>query len=243
MPYRCMKSFFSSLFLKRFFSKISLVLSPIIYCGFLFLSALGGVEDLSAAVPSPQVKPYQRPLIILDPGHGGDDHGAKVYFLKEKHLTLRTAILLKKKLESLGYRVMLTRSRDVFITLSRRAVLANRSQAKIFVSLHYNSCPSKEVKGVEVFYYGSAKPERLKDSQLLASHVLENLVAEVEAPSRGVKKGNFHVIRETTMPAILVEAAFLTNKEERSLLRTPLYLEKIATGIATGIDRYMQVSK
>ncbi|MGD0664150.1 MAG: N-acetylmuramoyl-L-alanine amidase [Rhabdochlamydiaceae bacterium] len=184
---------------------------------------------------------HAKPLVILDPGHGGTDEGAKIHYFMEKRLTLMTTLLVRKYLEEMGYRVLMTRSKDVFIPLHRRVSIANKTKAVLFASIHYNSSPSTEAHGIEIFYYGGSDAKRMNSSRKLAGSVLGELVSQTSAHSRGVKSGNFHVIRETSMPAILVEGGFMTNNEERTNLRDKRYLEKIAKGIALGIDKYLKV--
>jgi N-acetylmuramoyl-L-alanine amidase len=208
------------------------------------------IFPLSASTPSYAHKPirtykislpqHAKPLIILDPGHGGSDEGAKVHYFMEKRVTLMTTLLLRKYLDEMGYRVIMTRSKDVFIPLHRRVSIANKTKAVLFVSVHYNSSPSTEAHGIEVFYNGSGDQKRVQQSKKLAASVLGELKTQTQAVSRGVKNGNFHVIRETTMPAILVEGGFMTNPDERTQLRDKRYLEKIAKGIALGIDKYLK---
>jgi N-acetylmuramoyl-L-alanine amidase len=183
---------------------------------------------------------HAKPLIILDPGHGGDDEGAKVRYFMEKRLALMTALLVRKSLEEMGYRVMMTRSKDVFIPLHRRVSIANKTKAVLFASIHYNSSSSAEAHGIEVFYHGGSDAKRMQQSRKLAGSVLTELLSQTEAHSRGVKSGNFHVIRETSMPAILIEGGFMTNNDERTHLRDKRYLEKVAKGIAQGIDKYLR---
>ena len=187
------------------------------------------------------VPQHAKPLVILDAGHGGTDEGAKVNYFMEKRLTLMTTLLVRKYLEEIGYRVIMTRSKDVFIPLHRRASIANKTKAVLFVSIHYNSSPSSDAHGIEVFYYGGNDPKRAQQSRKLATSVLSDLVHQTNALSRGVKNGNFYVIRETHMPAILIEAGFMTNTEERANLRDKRYLEKIAKGISLGIDKYLKL--
>lgn len=187
---------------------------------------------------SPIIPKKPRPIIILDPGHGGTDEGAKVRNLLEKKLTLRTCYLTKKHLEELGYKVILTRARDVYISLEGRVNIANRRNPSLFVSIHYNSSISPIAKGIEIFYYNSKQKERTQSSKKLADTLLRQLIQETAAASRGVKTGNFHVIRETEMPAVLIEAGFMTNVEERNLLRTQSYLNQLAKAIAIGIEKY-----
>lgn len=182
-----------------------------------------------------------KPLIVLDAGHGGTDEGAKVSAFMEKKISLTTALLTKKHLEELGYRVILTRSRDIYLTLQRRVAIANKTKGSLFVSLHFNSSPSNEAHGIEIFYYDSKEMWRSRASKRLANCILYRILDQTDAMSRGVKQGNFHVIRETDMPAVLVEGGFMTNHDERNKLRDREYLDRLAIGIAQGIDKYMKM--
>jgi N-acetylmuramoyl-L-alanine amidase len=182
-----------------------------------------------------------RPLVVLDPGHGGYNVGAKGKkpSCEEKKLALLTAQLAKKYLEELGYRVVMTRSRDFFVPLERRVFVANHSHGELFISIHYNSCPSKEVQGIEIYYTDSQENKhRSIESKKLAQKILGRTVLRTGAPSRGVRAANFYVIRETNIPAILIEGGYITNLQERKLLRSREHLEKIARGIAEGIHHY-----
>ncbi|MDN3505060.1 MAG: N-acetylmuramoyl-L-alanine amidase [Rhabdochlamydiaceae bacterium] len=184
--------------------------------------------------------PKSKPLIVIDPGHGDHDGGAQYHNSDEKQLNLITAQYVKKHLNSKGYRVLLTRNRDVFVPLIDRAILANRSKCEAFVSIHYNSAKSIKASGVEVYFYHKAQKERLEDSKHLASKVLDHIVHHTGAKKRGVKFANFCVIRETAMPAILVEGGFMTHPKESKLLKDSEYLDKLAKGIAEGVDKYFQ---
>jgi len=184
-----------------------------------------------------QISP-NAPLIIIDPGHGGFDHGSHSKVCEEKKICLSTSLILKNYLNALGFRVELTRSKDVFIPLKERASMANQAKCALFISVHYNAAKNKNAHGIEVFYYGKEKSSRAKSSKKLAQCVLAKLLAHTGAISRGVKSGNFCVIRETKMPAILVEGGFITNPKEVRLLSDNYYLEKIAKSIAEGIDKY-----
>ncbi|MCH9630253.1 MAG: hypothetical protein S4CHLAM37_02470 [Chlamydiia bacterium] len=187
-----------------------------------------------------KVSPNNDKLIIIDAGHGGYDVGARVSACNEKSLALSTSLMTKKYLTAMGYRVILTRSRDIFIPLQRRTTIANQTKSKLFVSVHFNSAKSKQAKGIEVFYYNSKDKWRSGSSKKLARRVLSKLIARTGATDRGVKDGNFHVIRETKMPAILVEGGFITHEEERHKLTDSSYREKLARGIAEGIDNYFK---
>ncbi|MFT5319361.1 MAG: N-acetylmuramoyl-L-alanine amidase, partial [Chlamydiales bacterium] len=168
---------------------------------------------------------------------------SQMYKYQEKHLTLATAMMVKDHLENLGYRVIMTRRRDVFIPLENRAKIANKPRNTLFVSIHYNAAANRKAEGVEVFFYqpnSSGDQERSKASKKLASAVLKDIIKSTHAPSRGIKSGNFHVIRNTNIPSILVEGGFLTNKNEMIKLKDPKYLNRIAWGVAKGIENYLE---
>lgn len=184
-----------------------------------------------------------KPLIVLDAGHGGKDSGASFGNFLEKRVNIVTALLTKKHLEELGYRVIMTRCKDVFIPLNRRVEIASQVKADIFVSIHFNSSTNRQAEGIEVYYYSSKPLPRNRASQQLANYVLPRLIDQTGANSRGVKIGNFHVIRETIMPAVLIEGGFITNQQERQKMRQRKYLDQIALGIAQGIDHYFKMNK
>lgn len=187
-----------------------------------------------------------RPVVMVDPGHGGRDFGTYSRTkprLHEKNFALTTSRMVEEKLRRLGFRTYMTRNTDVFVPLLKRVEMAEKLGADMFVSVHYNSAPSNSAHGVEVFYYKSGKePERMKFSKDLASNVLGEIVSKTGARSRGVKHGNFAVVREAHSPAILVEGGFLTNPAELQKIRDDDYLEKIADGIARGVFRYWQAN-
>lgn len=183
------------------------------------------------------------PLIVIDAGHGGNDFGtysvvAPKY--KEKLLNLTTASMLKEYLQKMGYRTLMTRFDDHFVSLEDRSEFANGSNAKLFVSIHYNSAPNKEAEGIEVFYYRSDTDKtRSADSKQLAQAVIKQVTKHTDAKSRGVKHGNLAVIRETKMPAILLEGGFLTNANEIQKIKDTSYQKRLAWGIAQGIHEYL----
>ena len=184
-----------------------------------------------------------RPLIVIDPGHGGLDFGAKVRkpYVEEKRLALSTAIYLKSQLTRMGYRVILTRYRDNFISLQQRVNIANRAKAALFISLHFNSCKNSTAKGIEIYYNINDKLKNKTNlSKSFASDVLKTSVKQTFLESRGVKSANFIVIKETKMPAILVEGGFLTNFSDRQKLRQREFLTKLAKGIAIGSDKFIK---
>jgi N-acetylmuramoyl-L-alanine amidase len=180
-------------------------------------------------------------LIVLDPGHGGYDVGARYFSCDEKSLALSVALLTKKHLTEMGYRVILTRSRDVFIPLETRAMIANETKGKLFVSIHCNAAKNSLAKGVEVFYYTCPDKWRSGSSKKLASRILSKVIERTGADDRGVKEGNFFVLRETKMPSIIIETGFMTHPDELHLLKDIVYRDKLAKGISEGIDTYFKL--
>jgi N-acetylmuramoyl-L-alanine amidase len=203
-------------------------------------------QQVEPVIPKYIAKPKQmrEEVVIIDPGHGGQDmgtHSEKGVKYQEKSLTLATSLMLRDYLEKMGYRTYLTRTDDSFIALEKRSSIANDKSPTLFVSVHFNSAPSKEAEGIEVFYYKSEENKsRSKDSKVLAENILRYVLKSTDAKSRGVRHGNFAVIRETKMPAILIEGGFLTNDQELQKIQNASYLKKIAWGIAQGVDAYLR---
>lgn len=185
----------------------------------------------------------QKIVIMVDPGHGGDDFGTNSLGSSkyhEKYLNLSTSQFLRDYLKQLGYTVILTRTDDTFISLDQRSEIANQKKVDLFVSIHYNSAPSTDADGIEIFYYqDNANPNRTKQSKALARAVIAKMLLQTQAKSRGVKQGNLAVIRETNMPAILIEGGFMTNTPEMEKIKKLSYQKSIAQGIAQGIQDYL----
>lgn len=210
-----------------------------IHVSFFLITSCSQGERVVVHAAQPLVQNVgHKQLIVIDPGHGGFDIGAQAHMVTEKVLALQTAILVKKYLHDKGYRVILTRSRDVFVSLEKRSSIANATKGKLFVSIHFNAFKRTHVKGVEVYYYNKGPKWRQIASKNLAQLVLNKIVGATHAPSRGIKPGNFHVVRETRMPAILVEGGFLTNSQERNHLKNRRYIDRVAHAMSDAIDQY-----
>jgi N-acetylmuramoyl-L-alanine amidase len=208
------------------------------------------VTSTNLSTPTPRwkenVQKQKEVVIILDPGHGGRDLGTHSSSLKyqEKSLALTTTLLVRDYLRRWGYNVVLTRDRDIFIPLEKRASLANKRLGNIFVSIHYNSSPNVTANGVEIFCHRTErKGARDLESNKLGQAILKEVVSNTKMHSRGVKEANYSVLRHTKMPAVLVEGGFLTNAKERELLNNPKTIHSLAQGIARGIDHYMHTRK
>jgi N-acetylmuramoyl-L-alanine amidase len=192
------------------------------------------------AYKEPTSKRSSVKTVFLDPGHGGTNLGTvSAQGLQEKMPNLEIAQRVERILTSLGYIVIMSRRTDVFIPLLDRVKIAEKSKAQVFVSIHFNYAKNTKVQGAEVFYYHAEKsPSRAKRSSYLASCILKRLVSDLPTPSRGVKHGDLCVIRETTMPAVLVEPIFLSNSHDAHLLEKSAFKHKIARAIARGIQEY-----
>src|SRR5262249_52548012 len=124
----------------------------------------------------------------------------------------------------------------------KRAASGVNPRTEIFVSIHYNAAEAPEAQGIEVFYFNDAEnPTRTTASKALAQSVLTHVLSTTGAKSRGIKHGNYLVIRESSVPAILVEGGFLTHPEELAKIKDPGYLKKLAWGVAQGIAHYAKV--
>jgi N-acetylmuramoyl-L-alanine amidase len=221
-------------------------LSLWIACFLPLFGAAAALHKESSPLGAYLTVPADAQTVIIDPGHGATDLGARTHspYTEEKRLCLQTARLVKQYLNQLGYKVIMTRSTDTFVTLPRRVEIAAQASGDLFVSVHFNSSRVPSAHGIEVFFCDSGEDRtRASASRRLANSVLSRMLRATEAKSRGVKKGNFYVIRENSLPAILVEGGFLTNPEERDLLRSRDYQEKIARGIADGIDNFLRKMK
>lgn len=229
-----------------------LIRKTLLMCVWLLPLILGGCATRSiprevsvmAAHEGRGVPLKRREKIVIDAGHGGRDSGAasRKEDYEEKSLALSTAFLVQEQLKRMGYQTLLTRNHDTYIPLDARAEMANTSHADLFVSVHYNFSTSNEASGIEVFYYKEEKNPthpRIVASKKLAQIVLGSVIDRTGSVSRGVKQANFAVVRETLMPAVLIEAGFLSNRRERERLRDPIYLNALAKGIAEGVDAYL----
>ena len=185
-------------------------------------------------------------LIAIDAGHGGNDAGAiGPSGVMEKTVTLRVALALEKMLKEEGAEVVMTRRDDVEVSpkgkaasaveeLKARCEVANRVDADIFISIHADSFTNPNARGTTGYYYslGSSNSRRLADL------IRKALIEQIKTPSRGTQPCNFYVVRNTAMPATLIELAFISNPDEEKLLNSKEGIQKAAQGILDGIEDY-----
>ena len=173
--------------------------------------------------------------VFLDAGHGGKDPGAIGNGLQEKNITLPVTLGIGEILKRHGVTVGYTRTTDTFMELSDRANKANSFGADIFVSIHCNAFEKPSAHGVETYsHIGSTKGAKL--AKAIHNEVIK---AKLYTRDRGTKTANFAVLRLTKMPAALIELAFITNKEDASLLKTKQ--KEFALAIAKGILNYFGI--
>ena len=196
--------------------------------------------------------------VVLDAGHGGKDPGAASRSgFQEKDLTLEIVLRVKAHLAAAGVRVVLTRDVDRFWELEDRPYLAARGGGDLFVSLHMNSALSRSVQGIETFVTAAENCPPTAESKLggrypavpnnqfnhsntvLGNQLQRAIVGITRAEDRGLKHARFVVLRNSAMPAALIECGFLSNAQEAQKLATPSYRETVALGIAQGILNYL----
>lgn len=212
-------------------------------------------------------RPTKRKLIVIDPGHGGNDPGAMGrHGLQEKDVVLAVALDVKKDLGDYPADVLITRETDDFITLKGRTVFANARKADIFVSIHCNSSPDPQVCGTRTYIYNrvasskeAAEAARYENKQEgafeflmndlrksayeylsieLAGNIQHAMSDELKFKWMAAERAPFYVLANTDMPAVLVETAFISNSREEQEMKTPDFRAKIADGIAKGIEDY-----
>ena len=215
-----------------------------------------GTKRQSTATSRTPSEPFT--TVVLDPGHGGRDSGAMCGGVMEKDLTLDVARRVDRLLGSKGVITSMTRIGDTYVSLADRAALANRMRDSIFVSIHFDEGNKPLASGVETYYAShqiisrsvlaswlpfltrplpdSPKPE----SQSLAGFIQKALVARTRAVDRGTQAKQFFVIANVTSPAVLIEAGFLTNKDDVSKLAGEEYRDQLAAAVADGILQYRE---
>jgi N-acetylmuramoyl-L-alanine amidase len=230
-------------------------------------------------VPTSPVSVAARPLtggrirtVVIDAGHGGHDPGALGRRgLREKDVCLDIAVYLREELQRLdkGLRVVLTRDKDVYLTLRQRTEVANQADGDLFISIHNNASRNRSSRGTQVFFYDSQSSDKaaadlamrenedanqleilmtdlakslVRDQSIaFASKVQAELGKALRLPNRDLSYAPFYVLARTKMPAILVEVAFISNAQEEALLRSTAFRKQVAGGIARGVAQYRRL--
>lgn len=193
------------------------------YMGFVFgLMVLGFTSAALQAAPL---------TILIDPGHGGRDPGAVSHGVYESRVNLSIAKEVGRKLNAYGYRVAYTRESNIYLSPGQRAAIAKRYERALVISIHCNGSRFSSSRGVETYScanYGSS-------SHTLATKIQRRLVKLGLFKNRGVKRGNFAVLREHQHPSALVECGFISNTYDRAKLKSATYQKRIAEAITQGI--------
>lgn len=192
-------------------------------------------------------------VVMLDPGHGGYDPGTitsqGVY---EKEINLQIAQKVKEMLEPSGIEVFLTREEDIDhvpdgvkgrktkkqVDLNRRIELAMEVKADVFVSLHVNATASGQQSGAETFYHCQSE-----FGKSLAEFIQQELIKISGMNRRIAKPGDFYIIKNTSMPAVIVEVGYLSSLKERKKLQQSWYQDQLSRAIAKGIANYFMKPK
>ena len=212
-------------------------------------------DDSNVSLEIPKAEPVLKPLVILDPGHGGKDGGTVSGDVLEKNLNLLLVKKIANELKRYQISVVTTRSVDEMVGLSDRALIANKYPNAIFVSIHHNAATLNSAKGIET-YYSNQKPKSLKIEQMhllkikegeafvdnrskMLAKLLHSSVCQVtDAADRGVRDRSLAMTRWVSCPSVLVECGFLTNPEEKLDLLSESYRDALSRGVADGILKY-----
>jgi len=212
--------------------------------------------------PDRYLTPKKITTICLDPGHGGKDSGNQAGWHFEKTYTLALAGELQKQLQKAGFKVYLTRTKDTFVELPDRPALANKLKADLFISLHFNGTGSgkNSVKGIETYCitpvgaassnaqgegsnYGATAANRQEQRSLnLAYQIQKNLTRDLLADDRGVRRARFAVLRDATMPAILIEGGYMSHPAEGKKIYDADYRKQMAAAIVKSVLAYQKLT-
>ena len=205
-------------------------------------------------LPPVETSPFA--IVVLDPGHGGQDSGTIKNGLTEKDLTLDVVHRVERLLRQYGFVAVLTRADDSYVSLQERAAIANSQPESVFVSIHFDEAGRSAATGIETYYaaHPISVPERVAswlpflqktsseppnlESQSLATFIQESVVVHTQATDRGTRPQQFFVIANVRHPAVLVEGGFLTSKDDVVKLTSVDYRDQMAAGIAQGILQY-----
>jgi N-acetylmuramoyl-L-alanine amidase len=211
----------------------------------------------------PQIlaKPVTIKTVMLDPGHGGRDPGNIHGNQPEKHYNLLLAKEIKRRLETIGIKTLLTRTDDTFVELDERPAMASRAKADIFISLHYNAAPGNNdvSKGLEVYCltpagaYSSHSHRDEIDNRVypgnkfdtlnaqLAFQIHKGILKNLGGEDRGIRRARLAVLKSAQMPAVLLEGGFLSNPEDARRIYSEKYRRQLAQAIVSGVLAYKRL--
>ncbi|WP_090572546.1 N-acetylmuramoyl-L-alanine amidase [Paenibacillus sp. OV219] len=174
--------------------------------------------------------PLRGKTIVLDPGHGGKDVGSTggrgTY---EKDVTLRTALNVREKLVQEGATVVMTRDADTTISLKERTAVAQTENADLFISIHFDAYQTGDVYGMTTYFN---KPQDQEIAEKIHDQIFKQ---DMNTKDRGVRFGDYHVIRENAKPAVLLELGYISNKNEETRMQSQSFQDQVSTAIASGV--------
>ena len=201
--------------------------------------------------------------VVIDPGHGGKDNGARSPYESEKNFSLDVSRRVRNELQKSGVRVVLTRNTDSFIELADRAAVATRLKNSVFVSLHFNAADANQsANGFEIYCVTprgapSTAYEQIHTRDMveengnehdihsfaLANAIYHAMHGRMEMFDRGVKRARFAVIRLAGVPSVLIEGGFLTNASDARKVASKQWRDTYAASIARGILEYKKLAE
>ena len=227
--------------------KINMVMSVVLLISMTIIAC--NVDKVATVeIENKNVKTKNGKVVVIDPGHGGDDPGkVGINQALEKDVNLEIALKLKKYLEQQDIHVVMTRQEDKGLyeetdtnkkvkDMKQRLSIMEQSKPALVVSVHQNSYPEESISGVQVFYYRDSL-EGKKAAQLMQEQMIETLQPVKKREAK--ENSTYYILKKTTVPTIIVECGFLSNSTEAGLLVTPEYQEKVAWAIHMGIMRYL----
>lgn len=195
--------------------------------------------------------------IVLDAGHGGFDQGARSVRGNEKDFTLDVVLRARDLLQAAGYNVRLTRSADVFVPLELRAAFASYQSNALFISVHFNYGIREDAEGIETYCLAPRGVPSSNDTNLtfsdfrpclgnvrdaeniaLATALHTALITHLGVGDRGIKRARFVVLRDNTVPGVLIEGGFLSNAMDDMRIANPAFRQNMAQAIFQGIQAY-----
>lgn len=188
--------------------------------------------------------------IVIDPGHGGVDEGTSKGSIVESEVTLSISKKLQAYLDDYGYDAVLTRSKNIALDslskrgetrqerdLSARTDIINKSGAKFFVSIHVNSLPESTSTSGSVVFYNDKYPKSKELAENIQKALNAVTASSLKRQAHDSQKADYYILRNSNVPGVLVETAFITNKKERALLMTDSFRDKLAKAILEGIEK------
>lgn len=225
---------------------ISIKKEYLLICIYILLIVFGIFHNYTKEAVTTFFMPVSKKIVIIDAGHGGFDPGKiandNIY---EKDINLKIALKLQKYLEQNGATVIMTRTEEDALSgtknedMNKRKEIINNGKGDVLISIHQNSFPEESVRGAQVFYYNDES-----QSKPLAELIQNELksISSYENKRSAKANSDYYILRETTLPSVIVECGFLSNMEELNLLNSDEYQEKVAWSIYKGVINYFNIS-